>query len=549
MLGTKPRPDMTEFTGAAETIVHALLADDPVHATWAGLHQYDAELPDVTADGFAQLRATLSAHIARLEDFTPGDLTPDERLDHRLLTAMLQVELRERTELQPERHDPSIYPTIAADGVYSILARAYAPLPQRLPSVVARLQKVPGVFAAAKQNLERSPRIWTEIAIDETQGTLEFYEESVAPLLADHADGRAALAAAMDAVRDYEQFLKERHAQRDGMPFAVGRDFFDYKLRHEHFLSYTADTLIEFGEEAIRLTELRLREVAALIDPASTWDALVDMLRNDTPSETSLLDEYRRSLDKARSFVVDRKLATMPPGESLLIVETPLFVRPTIPYAAYMAPGMFDARQEGLYYVTPLDAHASAQSRREQLLGHNRYGMLLTNVHEGYPGHHLQLVHANRAPSLVRRYNDSSVFCEGWALYCEQMVLDEGMSTDPRIRLFQLKDQLWRACRVVIDAKLHTGGLTVDQAVDMLVGVAKLERFNAVGEVRRYTQSPTQPMSYLVGKQQILDLRDRERRRLGKDFDLRAFHDRLLSYGSIPVALIAESQGAAWQRR
>jgi uncharacterized protein (DUF885 family) len=123
------------------------------------------------------------------------------------------------------------------------------------------------------------------------------------------------------------------------------------------------------------------------------------------------------------------------------------------------------------------------------------------------------------------------------------------MSTDPRIRLFQLKDQLWRACRVVIDAKLHTGGLTVDQAVDMLVGVAKLERFNAVGEVRRYTQSPTQPMSYLVGKQQILDLRDRERRRLGKDFDLRAFHDRLLSYGSIPVALIAESQGAAWQRR
>ena len=536
---------MTEFAAAAEVIVRARLADEPVHATWAGLHDHDTELPDITTDGIAKSRAMLSAHIARLEDFTPGDLNAQERLDHRLLTAILQVDMRERTELRPEHHDPSLYPSIAADGVYSLLARDFAPLAERLPSVVARLRKVPGIFTAAKQNLERSPRVWTEIAIDETQGALEFYDETVAPLLADNAQGRAALAAAVEAMRDYAQFLKERHMQRDTMPFAIGRDFFDYKLRHEHFLPYTATTLIEFGEEAIRLTQLRLSEVAALIDPSATWDSLVEELRRDTPSEGGLLDEYRRGLDEARRFVVDRRLATMPAGESLTIVETPVFVRPTIPYAAYVAPGIFEERQEGLYYVTPLDAHAPPQSRREQLLGHNRYGMLLTNVHEGYPGHHLQLIHANRAPTLVRRYCDSSVFCEGWALYCEQMVLEEGISSDPRVRLFQLKDQLWRACRVVIDAKLHTSEITFDQAVDMLVNVAKLERVNAIGEVRRYTQSPTQPMSYLVGKQQILELRDRERQRLGHAFDLRAFHDRLLSYGSIPVSLIAESQDAA----
>lgn len=536
---------MTEFAAAAEVIVRARLADDPVAATWAGLHDYDCDLPDVTADGIAQSRATLNAHIARLADFTPGDLTSDERLDHRLLASMLQVDLRERMELQPERHDPSLYPSIAADGVYSLLAHDFAPIAQRLSAVVARLRKVPGVLSAAKQNLVRSPRIWTEIAIDETHGALEFCDETVAPLLADHLEGRAALAVAIDALGDYEHFLKERHLQRDGMAFAIGRDFFDYKLRHEHFLPYTAATLVEVGEEAIRLTLLRLREVAALIDPAATWDSLVDELRRDTPSEGSLLEEYRRSLAEARRFVVDRRLATMPQGESLRVVETPSFVRPTIPYAAYVAPGIFDERQEGLYYVTPLDAHAPPQSRREQMLGHNRYGMLLTNVHEGYPGHHLQLVHANHVPSLVRRYCDSSVFCEGWALYCEQMVLDEGISADPRVRLFQLKDQLWRACRVVIDAKLQTSEITFDQAVRMLVDVAKLEHVNAVGEVRRYTQSPTQPMSYLVGKQQILELRERERQRLGQNFDLRAFHDRLLSYGSIPISLIAESQGAA----
>jgi uncharacterized protein (DUF885 family) len=164
--------------------------------------------------------------------------------------------------------------------------------------------------------------------------------------------------------------------------------------------------------------------------------------------------------------------------------------------------------------------------------------MLLTNVHEGYPGHHLQLATASSIASPVRKLLWNTVFCEGWALYCEQLVLDEGLTADPRHRIFQLKDQLWRACRVVIDVKLHTAQMTFDEAVDMLVNVAHLERPNAIGEVRRYTQSATQPMSYLMGKHQILNLRQREQQRLGGHFNLQAFHDRLLSYGTIPVALI-----------
>ena len=191
-----------------------------------------------------------------------------------------------------------------------------------------------------------------------------------------------------------------------------------------------------------------------------------------------------------------------------------------------------------MYYVTPIDQHLSPADRAEQLLGHNRFGMLLTNVHEGYPGHHLQLVVANQVQSPVRKLLSDTVFCEGWALYCEQLVLDQGMTEDPRVRLFQLKDQLWRACRVVIDVKLHTGRMTFDEAVDMLVNVAFLERPNAIGEVRRYTQEPTQPMSYLMGKEQIMQLRTREQERLGAGFALRQFHDRLLSYGTIPLSLI-----------
>lgn len=536
---------MSDFAAATELIIRARLKDDPVSATLAGIHDYDAELPDLTPDGVAHSRQQLVAQAAILEDFTPGDLTPDERLDHRLLASLLDVELRELDEHQPTEHDPSLYPSIAAEGVYAILARDFAPLAQRLPSVIARLEKIPALLAAGARNLKRSPRIWTEIALDETAGARAFLDETVAALLPDTAQARGALKVAIASLNAYEDFLKQKHAQRDGMAFAVGRDFFDYKLKHEHFLPYTTQSLLEFGEEAVRLTEIRLSEVATIIDPDTTWSELVERLRTDHPGAGELLDEYRRCLGEARRFVVERGLVSVPDGESLEIVETPLFLRPTLPYAAYGAPGIFEPAQQGLYYVTPIDAHASEQERHEQLLGHNRYGMLLTNVHEGYPGHHLQLVIANHAPSLVRRFFDSTVFCEGWALYCEQLVLDEGMTDDPRARLFQLKDQLWRACRVVIDVKLQTGEMTFDEAVDMLVDVARLERVNAISEVRRYTQSATQPMSYLVGKQQIMDFREREKLRLGPAFDLRGFHDRLLSQGSIPVALLDWSSAGA----
>jgi uncharacterized protein (DUF885 family) len=529
---------MSDFAAATELIIRARLKDDPVHATLAGLHQHDAELPDLTPDGVAHTRAQLVAQAAILAGFTPGDLTRDERLDHRLLASLLDVELRELDELRPTEHDPSLYPSIAAEGVYAILVRDFAPLAQRLPSMIARLQKIPALLTTGMRNLTRSPRIWTDIALDETDGARAFLESTVAELLPDAAQARGALKDAIAALRAYEDFLKQRHAQRDGMAFAVGRELFDYKLKHEHFLPYTTQSLLDFGEQAVRLTELRLDEVAAIIDRSANWPQLIERLRTDHPDERGLLDEYRRGLAQARRFVVERGLVSMPDGESLEVVETPLFLRPTLPYAAYVAPGIFESRQRGLYYVTPIDSQSSERERREQLLGHNRYGILLTNVHEGYPGHHLQLVIANRAPSLVRRFFDSTVFCEGWALYCEQLVLDEGMTTDPRMRLFQLKDQLWRACRVVIDVKLHTGEMTLDEAVDMLVNVAKLERVNAISEVRRYTQSPTQPMSYLVGKQQIMDFREREMHRLGSSFDLRGFHDRLLSQGSIPVALL-----------
>ena len=528
---------MTSFSKAAATIIDDVLKHEPLEATWAGVHDYDADYPDVTADGFADARARAAAHLAMLQQWDPHTLSPADRIDWHMLVSRFEVQVREADERELFKYSPSLYPNIAIEGVYALLARDFAPLGERIPALRSRLSKIPAIFEAGRANLTRSPAIWREIAIEETQGTAGFLNETVAPIARKHEALAPALEAALGATKEYERFLAQDF-RADGMPFAIGRELFDFKLKREHLLTLDTSGLLAFGEDAVRTTQAQLTEAGRAVDRDKPWGQIIDEARRNLPDERTLLEEYRSGVESAKAFVRDRKLASIPSGESLQVVETPLFMRPTIPYAAYMPAGGFAPQQVGLYYVTPLNEHLSADERAQQMFGHNRYGMLLTNVHEGYPGHHLQLVHASAVDSPVRKLLWNTVFCEGWALYCEQLMLDEGMSDDPCYRMFQLKDQLWRACRVVIDVRLHTGAMTFDQAVDMLVDVAHLERPNAVGEVRRYTQSPTQPMSYLMGKQQILDLRERERRRLGARFDLQSFHDRLLSYGTIPVALI-----------
>jgi len=245
-------------------------------------------------------------------------------------------------------------------------------------------------------------------------------------------------------------------------------------------------------------------------------------------------------MTRARDFVKKRDLVTIPKGESLSVMETPIFERNTIPYGAYMPPAPFEKKQQGFFWVTPVNEKLRPEQQEEQLQGHNSYGAVLTALHEAYPGHHLQLVHSNKIKSRIRRQFGTSLFAEGWALYCEELMYDEGFYTKPETRLLQLKDQLWRACRVVIDVSLHTNRMSFNKAVDMLVNVAKLEPTNAIAEVKRYTFTPTQPMTYIMGKMEILKLRDDFKKLRGEAFSLKKFHDQLLSYGTIPVQMVRE---------
>jgi len=532
-----------------ESVLRTFWRHHPVNASFLGVHEYDALLSSYEPGALADRLSDLRRHLRETEavQASGAALPADERLDLALLAGELKTAIRIEEELRIPFRNPGSYLEDATYGVYILTMREFAPAEERARSAISRLEAVPRLLDEARRNLsqpEEVPPLWAEMSSDLTATAGEFFAEAVgwarnrAPaLLPDF--GRAS-ETARRAVEEYERFLSEKVRPRARGDFAVGREMFDFLLRESHGLPFTAADLEAFGRKEIEETLRKLRETAAEMGSGGSWEERVEACRMETPDPDLLLSVYRDEIARARRFLLDRDLFTFPPGEVLQVVETPVFERKMTPFAAYVPPAPFEPRQEGYLWVTPPDRTPSPAEKHRRMQGHALPGIPITSVHEAYPGHHLQISLSNRAASKVRRQIGTPVMVEGWALYCEEMMGEEGFYTDPRTRLLQLKDYLWRSCRVVIDVGMHTGALPPGEAVRMLVDVSKLNPEGAAGEVRRYSKTPTQPLSYAVGKREILRLREDLRKAEGPAFSLRRFHDRFLQFGSIPVSRIRD---------
>ncbi len=528
-----------------DEILQALWEDDPVFATACGIHDHDHRLATLAPDAIDQHLARLKEFIRKLEQF-PEPLRRDEDADRRALLAWLKGQVIDWEVVQWHAKEPSLYLDHALYGAYLLLARNFAPLQQRLECLAHRLRETKRLLEEAKQNLRPSqvPPIYMETAAETLEGAKAFLSMAVptaAQDVADEALRREVLRAADEAgaaITEFEQWLQQRVAPVMQGDFAVGADVFADLLRTEHLLTETPEELEAMGREVLAQAKRELEAVARAIDPAAPWFELVERLKEHHPPKDRLVETYAEEVAKARQFVIDKGIASLPEGEQLRVVETPPFERATTPYAAYMPPAPFDEQSEGLFYVTPIDPKEPPEVQQERLRGHCLFALPITVVHEAYPGHHLQLTVAARSPSKVRKVFGNNLFVEGWALYCEELMWELGYWDDLRLRLFQLKDLVWRAVRVIVDVGLHCKGMRFEEAVQWLVQEAHLERTNAVAEVRRYTASPTQPLSYLTGKMAILRLRDEMQRREGNAFSLQRFHDRLLQTGGLPISLV-----------
>jgi uncharacterized protein (DUF885 family) len=528
-----------EFEAVAHELFDTWYRFKPVQASWLGIHAYDDQLSDLSAGGIEGQSTVFHEQLDRLAALPTAELPSELAVDHRVATAIVQEELWSLERAMWWQRNPTAYVQEPLFGLLALVTRDYAPIEQRAASALSRLQQLPDTLHAGRVNVSSPPRVYVETAIQSARGGAAFVRDAV-PRLAERArDLRQELlregergAAAFD---EYAEMLSDEMMPVAHERFAIGRELFEERLREWHMLDLPADELAGVGRRLFESTLGRLQEFAAELAPGREWPDLVEEARRDHPSADGLLDAYREELTRLRAFMLERDLVTVPTGDRLEVVPTPAFERAVVPYAAYMPPAPFEPAQQGEFWVTPIDTTAPPE-RQEAQLGEHCYGSFpITALHEGFPGHHLQLVVANAHPSFVRKHMASELFAEGWAFYCEQLMGEQGYYHDPRLRLFQLKDQLWRTARIVIDAGLHTGSMTFEDAVTLLVDGAHLARAQAEGEVRRYCATPTQPMTYAMGKEQILALRSE----LG-DLALREFHDRLLASGTLPFALIRE---------
>ena len=293
-----------------------------------------------------------------------------------------------------------------------------------------------------------------------------------------------------------------------------------------------ADDILEIGWQ--QLAEHKAARIAAAreIDPTADEPTVVDRIKSDHPATfEEALDAYRDVMVRARRHLIEHDIVTVPPDERIEVVETPVYLRNVIPFAAYFEPPKFDKSPSGIYIVTP-----SVSDNPTAMREHNFSSISNTSIHEAYPGHHLQLSVAGKHPSLTRLAVEAPEFVEGWGMYCEQMMREQGFDDAPNFRLNMHTDAIWRACRIILDVRMHRGEIGVDEAVRWMVEQTTFEEPNARAEIHRYTYTPTYQLSYLLGKVLLLQLRADEQRRLGADFRLRDFHDALLRAGTLPIS-------------
>lgn len=543
------------FAELSERYIAEYAAAHPVTATEWGIHLHNSELRDLSEAAIGARVTAANALLADVEAIDRETLTGPAYYDYALLDNALRAELLDLEEILLWRHNPMGYNREIAAGLASLVERDFAPLATRLESLIARLEAIPEVTAAARANLRDVPEVWASVSVGLTQGTLSFVENDLPAAL--EAQGLAALAAqnpalferwqaaharARDEVAGFARWL-----ERDLLPtargdFRLGRMLYERKLTYEEHVDTALDDLYEMNEAAIRKYQAWVKREAARIDPDASPAEVMAAITSDYPAPDALLETARGYMADSRRFLIERELLTLPSQDVPIVRATPAYARTG--FASMSVPGPFEAvATEAYYNITTVDPAWDADKTHQHLTYFNHPGLLGITVHEAFPGHFVQLLYRDRIPTNLRRVVSSGTLIEGWAHYTEQMMIDEGLGGgDPKIRLGQLRRALQRHARWYAGMALHVYGEPLDEVAARFGEIAYFAPFPAMRETVRGTYNPTY-LYYALGRLQILALREQfraEREASGGDASLRAFHDQLLALG-LPPALAARA--------
>jgi uncharacterized protein (DUF885 family) len=537
MIASEPLPHFVD------DLLGYLHETHPTHATLDGVHTHDDLLEDVSRQAIDTETHALSGYLRRLDEINRDALTPVERLEHRMLTSNLQGRMFELEAVRTWEKNPQHYSDLLASSLAGQTLFFHAPASERARRVLSKLRQAPRLMQAARDNIKDPPGIYVKVGIETMRGALKFIDEELPRafkdvddlhLLGDLADAQAE---ASQAVGSYVEYLETEAAPKARASFRLGKDKFEQKLRLEEGLAMPVDRLLAIATRELKATQEAFKSLAGRMnggDPLETWART----KAEHPAPGELVTKGREQLDELATFLERQSIITLPPGEKITVAPTPDFYRWS--FASMWTPGPFETKPtRAYYYLTDVDRSWPPERQDEHLRDYNYPTLWSISIHEVYPGHFLHYQHLRRVESKTRKsimFAPAS-FVEGWAHYCEQMMIEAGFGRqDHGIKLGQLAEALIRLARFIVCIKLHAEDMSVEQGVRFFRDEAFMEEASARREAERGTFDPTY-LVYSVGKLMLLKLRQDCKQQQGKSFSLRSFHDTLLAQGTAPFWL------------
>jgi uncharacterized protein (DUF885 family) len=547
-----------EYEAVAEEYIKGYLGAHPLEGTALGLHEYDGKITDYSRLALDAELSRVRRFDDRLSKFDPSKLSSRQSIDLRILQAAVKKELFEMQDVSIFERNPMVYARAADVNVY--IKRNFAPLEDRVRSLVSIESQIPNILIAAKTNLkEVVPRPYVELAIQIARGSADFLKKDLVAAVGTLKDEslrgafHEANRKAANALNDYATWLEREKLPKASMDFALGEEKFKRFLAETELVDLPPQKILEIGLEQLKAEQTAFADAAKKIDPNKSPIEVFKQVQGEHPTPQDLIPNVGKDLDKIRKYIVNRHLVAIPSEVRAKVKETPQYLRATS-FASMDTPGPFEKRaNEAYYYVTPPENAWPEKQKQEWLTAFNYYTSDLVSIHEAYPGHYVQFLHLNTSPATkVEKIFGSYAFVEGWAHYCEKMMLDEGYgnatSSTPseddvkraaKYRMAQADEALLRLCRLCVSIKMHTQKMSIDEATKFFQENCYYEEKPARQEAMRGTFDPGY-LNYTLGKLEILKLREDYKAEQADDFSLQKFHNELLNHGMPPIRLLRE---------
>jgi uncharacterized protein (DUF885 family) len=548
------------FQKIAHDYIDEYLRANPEDATELGDHRFDGQLTDYSPDARAKELATLKEVRGDLNAIDGSQLTGANNTDFRILKENVDYQIFRAEELKEPEWNPLVYMQSLANSLYLLVARDFASPEQRIPNLRQRMEGIPRVIAQAKANLQHPPRVHTETAIEQTQGAINLVHEGLAPLLDRAPQMKKDLAPLQEktavALEDYKKWLQNDLLPRSDGNFRLGAEKFRKKLRFALASDLSMEEIMKRAQADLKQTQTAIYETAlplykkyfpnadstTLADKHKITAAVLDKLAEQHPDDATVVGYAKEVVGEATNFVRSNNLVTIP-DTPLDVIAMPEFKR-GVAIAYCDSPGPLDKTGKTFFAVAPTPKDWSKERKESFFREYNNYEIRDLTVHEAMPGHYLQLAHANEfsAPTLVRAIFRSGTFIEGWAVYCEQMMAEQGYG-GPEVKMQQLKMRLRAIANAILDQSIHAGNMTEKEAMNLMMKETFQQEGEAVAKWKRARLTSAQLSTYFVGATEHLDLRAAEEKKLGKDFDLKKYNNQVISYGSPPVKYVRELMG------